>query len=311
VWTDFSGRYDPLIQYQAYYNFTVNPGNTYDVNIYTPAQAATVYASLYGAGNCTDQLKQCKATGDNTICSRADNYCANNIEGPYDSISGRDEYDVRELTPDRFPYSFYTSYLNTPKVQQAIGAYVNFSSSNSAVSQDFGLTGDDGREDNTIEDVQTLLQDGVAVAMYAGDADYNCNWLGGQAVAEEVAGNGFQFGWAAAGFQNITTSDNIVHGQVRQSGKFSFSRIYLSGHEVPFYQPLVALQLFSRVITGRDVATGLSIVGKCYRTVGSKQSTYREGNSTVQYKVVPANTTYNVNTGAPGGPWGATPARRR
>jgi carboxypeptidase C (cathepsin A) len=226
-------------------------------------------------------------------------------------VSNRDEYDSRELSPDPFPYNFYVDYLNTPKVQQAIGAYVNYSDGNNAVGNDFGLTGDDAREDNTIEDVQALLKDGVAVAMYAGDADYNCNWLGGQVVAEEVAGNGFQFGWSAAGFQNITTSDGIVHGQVRQSGKFSFSRIYLSGHEVPFYQPLTALSLFERVINGRDVATGMSIVGKCYRTSGPKESTYREGNSTVQYEVVPVNITYDTSTGAPGAPWPSTPGRRR
>jgi hypothetical protein len=34
-----NGWYDPLIQYQAYYNFTVWPGNTYD---YSPFNARYV-----------------------------------------------------------------------------------------------------------------------------------------------------------------------------------------------------------------------------------------------------------------------------
>jgi hypothetical protein len=63
----------------------------------------------------------------------------------------------------------------------------------------------------------------------------------GQAVAEEVAAAGFD----DAGFVNISTTDNIVHGQVKQAGKFSFVRIYESGHEVPFYQPLAALSISS------------------------------------------------------------------
>nr|GFD59211.1 carboxypeptidase S1-like [Tanacetum cinerariifolium] len=82
-----------------------------------------------------------------------------------------------------------------------------------------------------------LLAAGVQVVLYYGDADFNCNWLGGQAVAEEIAAPGYD----TAGFVNISTSDSIVHGQVKQSGLFSFVRVYESGHEVPFYQPLAAL----------------------------------------------------------------------
>ena len=83
-------------------------------------------------------------------------------------------YDIRELSPDPFPPTFYVDYLNSPKVQEAIGAYVNFSESNSAVSSAFGSTGDDDREDGTIEALRSLISDDVTVVLYAGDADYNC-----------------------------------------------------------------------------------------------------------------------------------------
>ena len=83
--------------------------------------------------------------------------------------------------------------------------------------------------------------------LYAGDADYNCvyhqlpkclpyrfinanqglgNWLGGEVVSNEVGQPGFQ----DSGYINISTPDGIVHGQVKQSGAFSFARIYESGH---------------------------------------------------------------------------------
>ena len=39
-----------------------------------------------------------------------------------------------------------------------------------------------------------------------------------------------QPGFSAAGYVNISTSDDIVHGQVKQSGAFSFVRIYESGY---------------------------------------------------------------------------------
>ena len=129
-------------------------------------------------------------------------------------------------------------------------------------------------------------------------ADYNCNWLGGQAVSLEVNQPGFD----KAGYVNVTTSDGIVHGQVKQSGAFSFVRIYDAGHEVPFYQPLVSLEIFERAIAGKDIATGSIDVDSGYMTSGTAESLYREGNSTIQFEVVNTTATYNVTTGEPNPP---------
>ncbi|KAI0480101.1 Alpha/Beta hydrolase protein [Xylariaceae sp. FL0804] len=304
-----NGWYDPLVQYQAYYNFTVSPGNTYDYAPFDASQSARFYNNLYGPGNCVDRLLACRASGADAVCADADDFCAYLVESLYDDLLGRDEYDARELTPDPFPYGFYPAYLNLPHVQQAVGAYVNYSDSNSAVGSAFGTTGDDGREDGTVQAVRRLLAQGVSVAMYAGDADYNCNWLGGQVVADMV-GAALE-GWDEAGFADLRTSDNVNHGQTRQAGRFSFTRIYESGHEVPFYQPLAMLEFFERAIGGLDIATGTIAVGggsssktsSSYRTSGPLRSTYREGNATVQWSVVPDNTTYDTATNGPGAPF--------
>jgi hypothetical protein len=246
----------------------------------------------------------CYTTGRDDICSAADNFCATEVESLLDDIPDRDEYDVRELQPDPFPYDFYVDYLNTPAVQQAIGAFVNFSESSNTVSNAFGTTGDDDRQDSTIEDVRKLVSQGVYVVSYAGDADYNCNWLGGQAVAEEINAAGF----SSAGFTNITTSDGVVHGQVKQSGNYAFVRIYESGHEVPFYQPIAALEMFERAIAGKDIADGnCSWIG--YKSVGTAQSTYREGNATIQWEVLPTNATYNTTLNGPN-PTNSTSSKR-
>lgn len=297
-----------MIQYPAYYNFTVFPGNTYDYTFFNESYADQMFDATYGVGNCTDQLKQCKATGDNQVCEDADNFCYQYVEVLYDEASGRDEYDMRELTPDPFPYEFYANYLNTPKVLTAIGAFTNFSESNSAVGTDFGNTGDDARESNTIEDLKSLVDDGLTVALYAGDADYICNWLGVEAVAGEVGVDR----WDRAGYVDVSTSDGVVHGQTKQSGKFSFTRIYEAGHEVPFYQPLAALEMFERAIKGLDIATGTVKMGpkSCYHTKGTPKSTFREGNATVQFEVLPANSTYDTSKNGPGAPWKARRHRR-
>jgi hypothetical protein len=74
--------------------------------------------------------------------------------------------------PDPFPYEYYVSYLNTPEVQAAIGAYQNYSESSQSVSQAFTATGDDNREYGTVEALKALLNQGIYVFLYAGDADY-------------------------------------------------------------------------------------------------------------------------------------------
>lgn len=114
-------------------------------------------------------------------------------------------------------------------------------------------------------------------------------------MAEKTNAPGFN----QAGFTDIITSDGIVHGQVKQSANFAFSRVYYSGHEVPFYQPLLALEMFERVLAGKDVATGQTPIAGNYSTVGPAESTFREGNATVQWEVVSTNATYNTTTGAP------------
>ncbi|KAJ4414554.1 hypothetical protein N0V82_007849 [Gnomoniopsis sp. IMI 355080] len=294
-----NGWYDPLIQYAAYYNFTVYPGNTYDYSPYDEATQLKTFNAMYGPGNCFDLTTSCYETGVDEVCSFADDFCYYEVEAVLDDVANRDEYDIRELQPDPFPYEFYVDYLNTPEVLSAIGAFVNFSESSSYVGSAFGSTGDDDRESGTIEAVRELLSQGVYVVSYAGDADYNCNWLGGQAVAEKIDAPGF----SSAGYTDIVTSDAIVHGQVKQSANYAFARVYYSGHEVPFYQPLLSLEMFERVIAGKDVATGASTIAAAsnstYTTVGTAESTFREGNATVQFEVVSTAATYNTTTGAP------------
>jgi carboxypeptidase C (cathepsin A) len=292
-----NGWFDPLLQYIAYYNFTVSPGNTYGITV-NDSVAAEFYNNMWGPGNCVDLLNDCYARGIDAVCAYADNFCYAQTEYLYDIYLGRDEYDARELTPDPFPYAFYIDYLNTDAVMSAIGAYQNYSESSPTVGSAFAATGDDARRVSTVEDVAALLKQGVTVMLYAGDADYICNWLGVEAVADQLSPPYYE----SAGFRDIVTSDGIAHGQVKQAEKFSFVRIYESGHEVPFYQPLASLEIFDRAINGKDIATGTVKPGVGYATAGTKKSTFINGNTTVQNDIVPTNATYNTTTNAPDPP---------
>jgi len=129
-------------------------------------------------------------------------------------------------------------------------------------------------------------------------SDYVCNWIGGEVVADMIGAPGY----SAAGYVNISTSDDIVHGQVKQSELFSFVRIYEAGHEVPFYQPLASLEVFARALNQTDIATGeIKVAGGygAYKTVGTPTSDFKEGNATVQFDVTPSNASYNTALNAP------------
>lgn len=57
--------------------------------------------------------------------------------------------------------------------------------------------------------------------------------------------------------------------------------------------------MFTRAIGGKDIATGQRTVRGGYKTVGTAKSTYREGNATVQFEVLPTDDTYNTTTNVP------------
>merc|ERR1712137_1532521 len=100
-----------------------------------------MHNNFYGPGNCQAQSIDCNIRGENALCERADTFCYNNVESMLGRFAGRSEYDIRELVPDPFPYGYWHDYVNTPKVQQALGAFVNHSSSDGTVRSGFGNTG--------------------------------------------------------------------------------------------------------------------------------------------------------------------------
>jgi carboxypeptidase C (cathepsin A) len=293
-----NGWYDPRIQYEAFYWFAVSPGNSYDYRPFNASVEAMMHNAFYGPGNCQEQSFDCNLRGDNAVCEVADTFCYNNVESLLGRYASRSEYDIRELVPDPFPYGYWREYLNSAKIQQALGAFVNYTGDGgSTVGAAFANTGDDDRESGTVAASRYLADQGVYTVHFAGDADYICNWLGVSAIADAIDAPGYH----SAGFVNISTSDDLVHGQVKQADNVAFVRIYESGHEVPFYQPLVALEMFERVINGQDVATGEKRVckGEGWKTVGAAESSFREGNGTVQFEVVSEEATYNTTTNEP------------
>lgn len=85
-------------------------------------------------------------------------------------MSGRNPYDIRAESDANIPPGYWVDYLNTAKVQNAIGVDINYTSTSSEdIWIGFDYTGDFVYP-NLLEDLEGLLGYGVRIAMIYGDA---------------------------------------------------------------------------------------------------------------------------------------------
>lgn len=278
------GCVDDLVQGRFYPIFANS--NTYGIKALSLADQQNAASSFLGANGCQQQIQSCRNAvsakdsdneGDmdsvNQICKNAQLSCQGSVLGPYTS-SGRSVYDITQLVPSPFPPSTYLEYLNTAELQSAIGVAINYTESNSAISNAFIQTGDYERGDQ-ISQLAYLLSLGVRVALVYGDRDYACNWLGGEAVSFSVAAQSpAHTPFYSAGYADIVVNSSYVGGVVRQYGNLSFSRIYDAGHLIPAYQPETAFTIFTRIIMGTGMSLGEPIDLNSYKSNGSANATY-------------------------------------
>ncbi|OIW29530.1 alpha/beta-hydrolase [Coniochaeta ligniaria NRRL 30616] len=272
------GVIDLLIQAPAYPQFAVN--NTYGIKAISDAQAADALNAFYQPGGARDQTIACKALqaqydpndyGNNltvnNICNQAIYYGLAYVYGPYEAFSNRHPNDIGHVIPDSFPPPYAIGYLNNAWVQNALGVKVNFSETSPTVNHAFFSTGDYAR--GYTKNIADLLAAGVKVALMHGDRDYVANWFGGEDVSLAIPWSK-NATFANAGYADIKIPLSPNGGLVRQVGSLSFSRVFQAGHEMPYYQPAVALALFARTILGLDAATGTKFVTGGYATTGPK-----------------------------------------
>ncbi|KAE8152818.1 Alpha/Beta hydrolase protein [Aspergillus avenaceus] len=266
--------------------------NTFGVEAINRTQWTDAIEAYEKPSGCQDQIDAClhlaakhdpdmygNVTLVNDACFDTSTNCQAEVEAAYIFTSKRGFYDIGHCNLDPFPANYFIGYLAKPEVQQALGVPVNFTLISNTVGKAFNLTGDYARRDplGYLGDIAYLLEHNVQVALLYGDRDFACNWVGGERVSLDVeyeSSAAFQ----AAGYADITKSggSDDVWGQVRQYGNFSFSRIYQSGHMVPSYQPEAALEIFQRVMNGKDVQTGDHKITPSYSTNGTSTSTHTD-----------------------------------
>ncbi|ORX63097.1 alpha/beta-hydrolase, partial [Hesseltinella vesiculosa] len=227
---------DPMIQYQYY----------------EPMACRSTYGSVLSKKDCESMqedlptclalIKKCYMVGSEDDCVTASAFCIKYVQTVYKN-SNRSLSDIR--TSEEIPAT-YTRFLNATSTRKAIGVKLAFQPCSYDVGMGFISSGDAMR--NFAPHVASLLNHGVQVLLYAGDADYLCNWMGNYAWSNQLRFQGAD-DYRLQELQGWRMDGKEV-GQAKHGGNLTFVRVYQAGHRVPYYQPEVALQMFTTLIRG-------------------------------------------------------------
>ncbi|TMW55442.1 hypothetical protein Poli38472_010324 [Pythium oligandrum] len=240
-----NGLTNPLVQYK-YNQDMVN--NQYNISLLTEEQAAQMKTD---SEECIELTKLCQSEPKNgTICPEAQGCWEMKLIEPF-SGANRNMYDIRKECSPENPVScgLDYSYLGDFFASEGVSEYFNFTKqqwieSNQVVNKHFVSSGDWSFSYH--EYVADLLNDGLRVLIYAGDADLMCNWIGNRAWTLELDWKNKE-GFNAAEEHAFVAVDPFVDGAskvdagvARQYKNFAFIRLYESGHMVPTDQPAVS-----------------------------------------------------------------------
>lgn len=241
-----NGWLDSTYAYKAQIDFAYN-------NTWRNLIDESTYNSLTSTYNskCLPALQKCQSSNSNSDCSSALNTCSNDIEGPITEDADFDVYDVRSSSNDPNPPATYSTYLTQSSIQTKIGAKVKYQECPTAPYNKFAATGDDSR--TYLGNLSTVVQSGVQTLIWAGDADWICNWYGVLNAANDIDYDG-QAEFKSKALSAYTV--NGVHkGDFKTVGNLSFLRAFAAGHEVPYYQPELALQVFIQTMQKKAISS--------------------------------------------------------
>ncbi len=190
--------------------------------------------------DCDKQETKCYLDGDRKDCRKAIQVCGDMIEA-FDHLE-LSIYDIR------VPTDFYKEqedameeWLNTPSVMKALGADVKHKGCSNRVGRQFDKTGDDARP--VVQAIPDLLESGIRILIYAGDADWICNWYGNKAWMMDVEWSGKEGFVSEPDITWISRETRRPAGEYRRYKNFAFLKIFDSGHYVPTDMPVESLEL--------------------------------------------------------------------
>ncbi|GJN72373.1 carboxypeptidase Y precursor [Purpureocillium lilacinum] len=241
-----NGLTDPLTQYKYYRPMACGEGG------YPAVLSQSDCQSMDNAlPRCQSLIQSCYNSSDPQACSSATSYCNNAMLGPFQQ-TGKNVYDVRKncegsnLCYDELEW--ISQYLNKKEVIEALGVEVSsFESCNYDINRNFAAHGDWMLPEH--RNVPKLLEQ-IPVLIYAGDADFICNWLGNQAWTKALAWPGKDAFNSAQPQTLRTAAGGKDYGKITTAQNFAFLQVFGAGHMTPMDQPEAALDFFNRWLAG-------------------------------------------------------------
>ncbi|CAO3671085.1 unnamed protein product [Rhizopus stolonifer] len=243
-----NGLTDPLIQYEYYSKMACE-------NSYGPVLSKTACRAMeaqYPA--CKRLIENCYESQNVFSCLPAAMKCNKDQIQPYQQ-TGMNPYDVREKCKGgSLCYEILESvqkYLNIPEVKDAIGAETDkYESCNMQINFRFQMAGDWMRP--YVREVPELLEDDIRILIYAGDADFICNWMGNKAWTLELPWSGHEEFSSANDTEWYSEKLGKQAGELRKTedGRFAFLRVFGAGHMVPYDQPESGLDMLQQWVRG-------------------------------------------------------------
>ncbi|POS87032.1 hypothetical protein EPUL_000587, partial [Erysiphe pulchra] len=237
-----NGLTDPLTQYEYYRPMACGEGG-YPA-VLNKDQCQSMDNAL---PRCQSLIESCYKSQSIWTCVPASIYCNNAIMGPFQR-SGQNVYDVRTQCEDPenlcYPITgWIANYLNQKNVMEELGAEVtSYESCSNSINRNFLLQGDWMKPYHKL--IPEILEE-IPLLIYAGDADFICNWLGNKAWAEALEWNGKEM-FNKAESKDIELGNGSKYGKIKSSGNFTFLQVFEAGHMVPMDQPEVSLDFLNR-----------------------------------------------------------------
>ena len=182
-------------------------------------------------------------------------------------VSGRNLYDVRRpCTSHPYCYAFadVTAFLRRPETRAALhlarpsssmlgkvgkGGPEAWQVCNLKVDTDFAADWPTDWSDA----LEEVLDAGVRVLNFAGDADYICNWVGSKAYTMALHWKGRAAYHATNDYVWYHPATRKSLGEVRSAGGLTNVRVYNAGHMVSQDQPETGLLLVTTWLDGKVV----------------------------------------------------------
>ncbi|KAJ7054534.1 alpha/beta-hydrolase [Mycena amicta] len=233
-----NGMTDPLSQYPGLITYAAsNPYHTL-VPTSTIISASAEWAAQ--TSGCRQRIVNCNSPPSaDSVCSAAQNVCNGALLGPL-AGSWNPDYVISPsgATPVYPPP--LSPYLNT--IYQQAGAETVWLATNFQVYDNFAATGDWMR--TSIHYLETVLDAGIRVTIYDGDADFLCNYIGVEAMLDALNTQTNIADFFHTTAWSLYVVDGHTVGQYKTAGTLSYIRFFGAGHEVPAYS-------FGAVATGQ------------------------------------------------------------